>query len=87
MGKNQSISEVIRSGETMVNNLLEFDEIRAFLEPFGYTSEKLTECKSKIDIVKELDLKQKKEYGEQYAATLDVETKWEAAKKDYSVLL
>ncbi|MBI9071777.1 MAG: hypothetical protein JEY94_09275 [Melioribacteraceae bacterium] len=87
MNKKLSISEKIRAGETIVNNLLEFSDIRVFVEPFGYTTEKLGECKTIIDSVKELDLKQKKEYGEQYAATQNVEKEWAEANKEYSMML
>jgi len=70
-------------GRTMVSNSLTDPEILEQLKVYGYDEARINAGLTLLEETEALILKQKKEYGEQYQATLDVEKAKEAADSAY----
>lgn len=66
---NQTIDGKLLFANSAINNALNNTAIKALLEVFGYTEAKLTVGKDLYTQTADLHAQQKKEYGEQYAAT------------------
>lgn len=66
----QPIEERVPKYEIMVNNALKDTQISTELALYGYPTEHLKAIKSDVDEVKDTMFAFKKEYGEQYQATL-----------------
>lgn len=66
---NQTIDSKLLFASSSINNALNNEAIQALLETFGYNSEVLNVGKELYTKTESLHTKQKKEYGEQYAAT------------------
>lgn len=67
--KDQSIDGKLLFAQNAINNALNNEPIKAALAGFGYDEAKLTEGKSLYEKSADLQDRQKKEYGEQFAAT------------------
>lgn len=68
---------------TLLNNALNDPDILAHLKAYAYDETRIGEGLSLLGTTETLILAQKKEYGEQYEATQDLETSWNAADKAY----
>lgn len=77
------INQIISEADVLINNALTDEAIKTELALYGYDEPKLTEGKTLLDEVIELNRKQIEEYGEQYEATQEVKTKYDAAYKAY----
>lgn len=85
--KNPTIEEKLTSGRIAIENSLNDTEILDMVSVFGYTTEKLTGGKTLLETADNLYLKQKNEYGEKYAASDELQTKWNQAHKAFMVQL
>lgn len=85
--KDQSIDGKLLFAQNAINNALNNEPIKAALAGFGYDENKLTEGKSLYEKAADLQNKQKKEYGEQFAATDALNLSRAEANKTYLVHL
>jgi len=81
-GKNP-IDEFLLSAQVMIENSLSDPTVKAALAIYGYTEEKLTAGKTLYTEAAALQNAQKKEYGEQVAATAELNSIWEVAHQQY----
>lgn len=81
-GKNR-IDQFLLASQVMIENSLSDSEIRQALAVYGYTEETLTSGKNLYEKAEALQNAQKKEYGEQVAATAELDTVWEQAEEQY----
>ena len=72
MNKRVSIEEQLLKAQTVINNSLEDPEILTSVSVYGYNETKLNTGKGLLDEVNALLQKQRKEYGEQFEATSEV---------------
>jgi anion-transporting ArsA/GET3 family ATPase len=77
------IDEFLLSAQVMIENSLSDPEVKAALAVYGYTEEKLTAGKTLYNEAAALQNAQKKEYGEQIAATTELNEIWETADQHY----
>ncbi|MGD8781734.1 MAG: hypothetical protein PVH88_22560 [Ignavibacteria bacterium] len=77
------INQIISESDVLINNALSDESIKTELALYGYDETKLTEGKTLLDEVIELNRKQKEEYGEQFEATEEVKSKFDTAYKAY----
>ena len=68
MNKN-TIEGKLLFAQNAITNALGYEEIKNLLANFGYTEERLQEGQQLYERASELQAKQQKEYGEQFAAT------------------
>jgi len=80
---NASIPERLNQYDLMISNALEDADIAAKLAIYLYTQERILEGKGKLDVTKELNERQRKEYGEQYEASEEVGKARKAVEKSY----
>lgn len=67
----------------MIENALSDPQVKQALEGYGYNEDKLSVGKKLYDEAMVLQNAQKKEYGEQVAATAELNGIWETADKQY----
>ncbi len=77
------INQFLLSAQTMIENAIANDGIKTALAGYGYTEGKLTVGKSLYDEAAALQNAQKKEYGDQVAATAELNNIWEKAHQQY----
>jgi hypothetical protein len=77
------IDEFLLSSRVMIENALSDPGIKMALANYGYTEEKLQAGKVLYDEASGLQSSQKKEYGEQVAATAELNNNWDAANREY----
>ncbi len=84
MANNQTrIDQFLLSSQVMIENSLSDNGIKTALADFGYTEEKLNAGKQLYDEAAALQNAQKKEYGDQVAATAELNEIWETAHQQY----
>lgn len=80
---NQSIEQRLLAASLAIDNALTDAEIQAAMSEFGYDAARINAGKSLYDAAAQLHQKQKSEYGEQFAATQELQQKWDEATKTY----
>jgi hypothetical protein len=78
-----SIQELLIQANTALENALNDSEVQSLLTVFGYDQTAIEAGKSLYDSANQLQQKQLKEYGDQYSATEEFNTKLKAAKTEY----
>ncbi len=81
--KNNTIDAKLLNAEVAIDNALDNSAISTALAAFGYDETKLLAGKALYETALNLHLQQKKEYGEQYAATSELEATLSSANKTY----
>jgi hypothetical protein len=77
------IDEFLLSAQVMIENSVSDPAVKAALANYGYTEEKLLAGKTMYVEATALQNAQKKEYGEQAAATAELNDIWETADQQY----
>ena len=77
------IDQLLLSAQVMIDNALADAEIKPALAAYGYTEETLTVGKNLYEKATLLQNTRKKEYGEQIAATAELNESREKAKQQY----
>jgi len=85
--KRSSIAERLLAAQLAIDNALKIPQILDELTAYGYDAERISAGRRLYEEASELVNLQKKEYGEQYEATDDVNTAWETADKAYMTTL
>ena len=85
--KRPGIAERLLAAQLAIDNALKIPKILDELTAYGYNAERIAAGKKLYEEASELVNFQKKEYGEQYEATDDVNTAWETADKAYMTTL
>jgi ribosomal 30S subunit maturation factor RimM len=65
----QSLDERLNRANTAIVNAMEDPSVQEALTLFGYTPERMQEGRNLLEYAQSMHLKQKSEYGDQYAAT------------------
>ncbi|MFY0686250.1 MAG: hypothetical protein JXQ90_03745 [Cyclobacteriaceae bacterium] len=81
--KNNTIDATLLNARVALENAQQDSNVAAALTAFGYGPEKITEGVALLDTAEELHQQQKKEYGEQYAATDALDLALNTANKNY----
>lgn len=77
------IDEFLLAAQTMIENAIADNGIKTNIAGFGYSEAKLLDGKKLYEEAAALQNKQKKEYGEQIAATAELDQAWEEAERQY----
>ncbi len=77
------IDEFLLAAQVMIENSLSDPDVKAALAAYGYAGETLTAGKTLYEEAVALQNAQKKEYGEQVAATSELYDIWETADQQY----
>lgn len=77
----QSLDERLNRANTAIVNAMEDPEVQNALTPFGYTPERMQQGRDLLEYAKGMHLKQKSEYGDQFAATEALDAAFDAADK------
>ncbi|MGE5605242.1 MAG: hypothetical protein ACM3YE_06065 [Bacteroidota bacterium] len=77
------IDEFLLAAQVMIENSLADPDVKAALAAYGYTGEILAAGKTLYDEAVALQNAQKKEYGDQIAATSELNDIWETADRQY----
>ena len=77
------VTDFLMSAKIMIENALSDDAVKTALASYGYDETKLQAGKALYDECFELDLTQKKEYGEKVAATTEFNNLWAEADEQY----
>lgn len=80
---SKKIDELITKAGIAANNSLQHPEMQPMLAEFGYTTERIGEGKTLLDAAAAQNAKHKKEYGEQFQATDELEIKTQKAYSPY----
>jgi hypothetical protein len=83
MAKSNRIEDFLFSSRIMIENSLRDEPLKQALAVYGYTEEKLNQGKELYNKAEKLHLARKMEYGEQIAATAELDTVWDQAEKQY----
>jgi len=83
MANGNRIDQFLLTSRVMIENSLQDDRIKQALAAYGYTEEKLNQGKELYQKAEELHHVRKKEYGEQIAATAELDTAWDQTEKQY----
>lgn len=83
MAKSNRIDDFLFASRIMIENSLQDEQIKEALAAYGYTEEKLNQGKELYNKAEELHLARKREYGEQIAATAELDAVWDQAEKRY----
>jgi len=81
--KHSSIAERLLAAQLAIDNALKIPKILDELTAYGYNAERISAGRRLYEEASELVTIQKKEYGEQYEATDDVNSAWETADEAY----
>jgi hypothetical protein len=88
MAKSKAtIDERLLAAQTAIDNALSDPSVQGYLAQFGYDAARLQAGRALLARVQELHLKQKAEYGDQYAATDALNAAWKEADAAYMRLL
>ncbi len=87
MANGNRIAQFLLASRVMIENSLQNDEIKQALAVFGYTEEKLNNGKALYEKAEALHNTRKKEYGEQIAATAELDNVWGEAEQQYMLTL
>ncbi len=79
----QSIQDYLLSTNVALENALTDTEILGLLSEYGYDAAKINTGKVLYNSAQDKFQQQKTEYGEQYAASEEMQTKWDAANAVY----
>ena len=79
----QTMEIQLNTAQVAIDNALADSEILPLLSEFGYTTERLAEGRALYEHVEELYQRQRKEYGDQFAAGDELQTAWKEANKEY----
>ncbi|MGE5582545.1 MAG: hypothetical protein ACM3X9_08385 [Bacillota bacterium] len=82
VSKNR-IDEFLLSAQVMIENALSDSGVKTALAGYGFTENKIMDIKKLYEEVAALHNAQKKEYGEQVAATSELNEIWEQADRRY----
>lgn len=82
ISKNR-VDEFLLAAQVMIENSLFDNIVKTALAAYGFTETKLTEIKKLYEETAALHNAQKKEYGEQVAATSELNDIWETADRQY----
>ena len=80
---SQSIDQRMLAAQVAIDNALTGTEIKPLLAEYGYDDTRLNEGKALLTALQDLHQKQIQEYGEQYAASDFLKTKWDEANSLY----
>ena len=80
---SQSIDQRMLAAQVAIDNALTGTEIKPLLAEYGYDETRLNEGKALLTALQDLHQKQIQEYGEQYAASDFLKTKWDEANSLY----
>ena len=69
--------------QNAITNALSYEDIKNLLAEFGYTEERLQEGRQLYETASELQVKQQKEYGDQFEATDALNAAKDTANKQY----
>ena len=83
MNGKKTIDSFLLNAKVAIENGITNTEIAGIMAEFGYTSEKMADGNALLVKANELNIKQKKEYGEQYAATDAVSSKYDEINGSY----
>ena len=83
MSEKKTIDSFLLKAKIAIENGMSNAEIAGIMKEFGYTSEKMAEGNTLLIKANELNIKQKKEYGEQYAATDAVNNRYNQINTSY----
>jgi len=81
--KHSSIAERLLAAQLAIDNALKIPKILDELTAYGYNAERISAGRKLYEEASELVTLQKKEYGEQYEATDEVNSAWETADEAY----
>lgn len=84
MGRALKMDEFLLSANVMVENALSDDGIRQAVAAYGYTDTRLNQGRKLYEEAVALHNAQRKEYGEQFQATADLEKAWDEADRVYA---
>jgi hypothetical protein len=85
--KYKTIGERLEYYNVILKNAIDDQEILTFLNAFRITQDKITIGKELLENTRIADAKNAKEYGEQYAATQNLEKKYQEASRPYMTSL
>jgi hypothetical protein len=83
MPLDESIENFFNRAQVAIDNALNLPTIQAYLKEYGYTPEKLNQGKSLYQTALDLQQKQRQKYGEQIAATENLNQLWDIAQASY----
>ena len=83
MANGNRIDQFLLASQVMIENSLQDEQIKEALAAYGYTEEKLNQGKKLYNKAEELHIARKMEYGEQIAATAELDAVWDHAEKQY----
>jgi hypothetical protein len=84
MTTNQSLEQRLLKASIAINNALSREEIKVYLEKYGYTEERLNIGLNLLNEVKKLGEDKDKRYGNQYKASDEFEETFKEIQKSYS---
>jgi glucose-6-phosphate isomerase len=80
---NETMEKQLNIAQVAIDNSLNDSEIMTLLSEYGYTEEKLKAGRALYEKADELYHVQRKEYGDQFAASDELKKAWKAADKLY----
>jgi hypothetical protein len=83
MPLNETIDNFFNRAQVAIDNALQLPKIQSYLQEYGYTPEKLQQGKSLYETAFNLQQQQRREYGEQIAATETFNQLWQTAQASY----
>jgi hypothetical protein len=83
----EGINEIVADSKLLINNSINDENIKQTVGQFGYTEPKLTEGQTLLGTVEALQQNQSKEYGEQYQAKSELNTKRKHTHGNYMDLI
>jgi hypothetical protein len=83
MPLNESFESFFNRAQVTIDNALQLPKIQNYLQEYGYTLEKLRQGKVLYETAFKLQQQQRREYGEQIAATETLNKLWETAQASY----
>jgi hypothetical protein len=83
MRSSRSIDTQLNSAHLAITNALTNPQIQAYLNEFGYTSERIQQGKQLYEAALSAHQQQRADYGNQKTATTTLKQVWDTAKKSY----
>ncbi len=83
MANGNRIDQFLLASRVMIENSLQDEQLKQALATYGYTEEKLNQGKELYEKAETFHNARKKEYGEQIAATAELDTVWDQVEKQY----
>jgi len=78
-----SLDEPLNRANITIINAMEDEAVQGVLALFGYTADRMQGGRNLLETAQTLHLKQKSEYGDQYAATEALDTAFDTANTSY----